>query len=311
MHARPVRWDEWIHFDSPRLSPFRTRSAHVGASLCPTPNTIASLAPATGRDDVRAILPALLEMYEYVGPLLREAVALSSESMLEAPDAFDNTAVPPSNGSVQAMVPDGSMPWQGSDNISARVGVSSLDTGSSGASLTDGGSIDDIDQEIDQAIGERGYRATERLVHVSRALVPFLDRLGRVMSDIAPHMNLQFTPPTEEGADATTSTNASPAAASRQSGAPDATVGQPATRESEDQAALRAAIATLPPALQQLLQPRPPSPPPELAYRQPINSVAGRFGGSGLNGNRMLDIHIHAIVTPQRYINPFCLYFVM
>jgi hypothetical protein len=78
---RPTRWDEWISFDSPRVSPFRTRTVHTGNSgyLSPSPNTIASFAPLTGRDDIRRILPAILDVYEQIGPALREAVALASE----------------------------------------------------------------------------------------------------------------------------------------------------------------------------------------------------------------------------------------
>ena len=80
-HCRPTRWDEWISFDSPRVSPFRTRTVHTGNNgfLSPSPNTIASFAPLTGRDDIRRILPAILEVYEQIGPALREAAALASE----------------------------------------------------------------------------------------------------------------------------------------------------------------------------------------------------------------------------------------
>lgn len=79
--GRPTHWDEWIESDSPRISPFRTRTIHAGNSSlqCPTPNTTVSFAPVTGRDDIRRILPALLGTYESLGAMLRQAATLATQ----------------------------------------------------------------------------------------------------------------------------------------------------------------------------------------------------------------------------------------
>jgi hypothetical protein len=183
-------------------------------------------------------------MYEYIGPLLREAVVLSAESLLEAPDAFDNTLPPVPNGQAQQIVPEGSMPWDGDESTAT---ATSSVAARSNALQDDSGIIDGVDHEVDQALREQRYASTERLVNVSRALVPFLDRLGRVMSDIAPHLDLEFTPPGQPNASGTAGAAGSSAAGGS---------GQRVEEETDEQSALRAAIATLPPALQQLLQPR-------------------------------------------------------
>ena len=55
-YYRPVRWDEWIRWDSPRLAPFRSRTVHSSGSgggngpsyASPTPVTSALQAPLTG-----------------------------------------------------------------------------------------------------------------------------------------------------------------------------------------------------------------------------------------------------------------------
>lgn len=160
--------DEWISFDSPRISPFRTRTVHTGVTglMCPSPNTIASFAPNTGRDDVRQLLPAMLDMYDLIGPMLREAVALSKESLEEEPNVFDVTP-PLLNGAVAAS-PE-LMPWDrlGSDQEIPR--------------------RRDIDRDPVTS-------STTRLVEHLHYMLPLFDRFGRAMCDIAPHLNLKHTP---------------------------------------------------------------------------------------------------------------------
>jgi hypothetical protein len=75
----PVRWDEWIAFDSPRIAPFRTRTLHSsnGPYSSPSPNSAVSNAPVTGRDDVRALIPEVSLMMTRISPALSELAALS------------------------------------------------------------------------------------------------------------------------------------------------------------------------------------------------------------------------------------------
>ena len=55
----PQRWDEWLHVDSPRIAPFRTRSQHTTQplALCPLPVNILPQAPRVGPP------PPLLQNY--------------------------------------------------------------------------------------------------------------------------------------------------------------------------------------------------------------------------------------------------------
>lgn len=82
----PIRWDEWISFDSQRIAPFRTRTHHALNSFTssPSPTTPVSNAPITGADDIRTLLPHLLSLIQCAFPLIERASQLSSESSSRA-----------------------------------------------------------------------------------------------------------------------------------------------------------------------------------------------------------------------------------
>jgi hypothetical protein len=74
---RPTRWDEWLHFDSIRLAPFRTRTVNsTGHQSSPAPNHAVVHAPLTGPDDVRVLIPELARLVMMLQPALAEAAAL-------------------------------------------------------------------------------------------------------------------------------------------------------------------------------------------------------------------------------------------
>jgi hypothetical protein len=74
-HYRPTRWDEWISCSSPRLAPFRSRTADTGNSAlaCPTPVTEVSNAPSTGQDDLRMLVPELSSILRMILPVADKA----------------------------------------------------------------------------------------------------------------------------------------------------------------------------------------------------------------------------------------------
>ena len=78
----PERWDEWIAFDSPRISPFRSRTAHSSLStfLSPVPNIQVASAPCTGSNDVRVYLPEFSKIINMLQPAMEEIAELAEEA---------------------------------------------------------------------------------------------------------------------------------------------------------------------------------------------------------------------------------------
>lgn len=61
----PQRWDEWLHVDSPRIAPFRTRSQHTTQPIahCPLPVNILPHAPRVGPPPPLLNLPTLENLH--------------------------------------------------------------------------------------------------------------------------------------------------------------------------------------------------------------------------------------------------------
>ena len=78
---RPERWDEWIAFDSPRISPFRSRTAHssLHSFLSPAPNILVPSAPCTGSNDVRVYLPEFSRLLNMLQPAMEELACLAED----------------------------------------------------------------------------------------------------------------------------------------------------------------------------------------------------------------------------------------
>ena len=74
----PVRWDEWIEFDSNRIAPFRsiTRHSSQNGFHSPSPLTFVQGAPRTGPTDARMLLPEIARMLRQIQPLIEEAAGI-------------------------------------------------------------------------------------------------------------------------------------------------------------------------------------------------------------------------------------------
>ena len=170
--------------------------------------------------------------------------------------------------------------------------------------------------------------STDRLVEQLQYLMPMFDRFGRVLGDSAPHFDIEYSDREDSDSDEieedirpqrtpvdsiaglredtrglgnTSNINSLDSQTDSIRG-PNVRGGTRRAAPSRAHPSLDQTLAAnLPPALRQLLQPRPASPPPERAYTQVINSAPRRNGNSGLGGvNHLVDIHIHAILSPPR-----------
>ncbi len=145
---------------------------------------------------------------------------------------------------------------------------------------------------------EEEGQSSQRLVTLSDELCPLLDRLGRVLTDFAPHLrnaaDTQLYAPTPTQNQGETD-NTGPS-----SGGSTSTTASPTTTNSSGAAAPSVSAANSPLeqlALASILRPRPPSPQPQRTFRQPI--VSSGPGGSG----SAIDIHVsilHAAPRPNQ-----------
>lgn len=81
----PTRWDEWLPFTSQRIAPFRTRTLHTShaAYMSPYPVSHVRDAPVTGQDDIRAMLPEVLNMVRTVGSYLETLSGMCEEDLMQ------------------------------------------------------------------------------------------------------------------------------------------------------------------------------------------------------------------------------------
>ena len=171
----PVRWDEWIRSDSERIRPFRVRTRHASSSAHASPTVATAMAePPSTRfttttttsgnsssddddddddddetNDRRALLPELHRAWNRVNDRLERAVA-------------HNHHHHPSGGAAPVAVePRDDLPWRGTAAPSTTNEITTTTTSSS--------SIAARRQELEE-------------------LAPLLDRLGRILTDAAPHV---------------------------------------------------------------------------------------------------------------------------
>lgn len=192
----PTRWDEWIDFDSNRLAPFRTRTLHSSNSPHASPSPVAHIddapvtswarerrsrsaaaratAPPDGRarfpslateaaqrrvaEDVRVAVVETQRIFNRVAPLL-EALAEMSRDDLSRRDA---EAV-----AILTSASDPNLPWAWP------------------AIQSDGSDTTRGDMPV---LTERDGRRTIEISNLARDAAPLLDRLGRVLSDLSPHV---------------------------------------------------------------------------------------------------------------------------
>jgi hypothetical protein len=156
----PVRWDEWIDWNSNRISPFRSFSAQEISSLSLSPTLSAREASTmiTGRDDIRILLPEVHSISQNLSPLLHSLSELSIRSLAASSSA--------QSISDSARAPH-SMPWQ-----EHHAPFQCLET------------TPPIDQQ-----------AETDLRHLAAELSPLLDRFGRLLSDLSPYVRLLANSP--------------------------------------------------------------------------------------------------------------------
>jgi hypothetical protein len=215
----PQRWDEWLAFDSPRISPFRTRTIHTSGlattQLSPTPNVSAPHAPVTGVNDIRTILPELANVFRNLQPLIEEMAVLSEESLKHtAASSSSSTATGNNNNTSSAsssssLAPPAEpavargMPW---DNLVS--GDNNNNNNSQNHFMNNNNSDNDADAKEEQfpansssslshSSQRRRSRSSEnrtpeeidsRLQLLSRDACPLFDRFGRLMADVSPHL---------------------------------------------------------------------------------------------------------------------------
>jgi len=230
----PHRWDEWIRSDSERLRPFRTRTRHPNTSTMasPTPQSVFNEAPRTNiiqdgdeEEDRFAVLPelnaALSRVSELVGDLVQRERGRedSSENKDDDDDGLEdfhpsfvgNTI----NSNADNQRGRADLPWMARHS---RVGSSDQNpAGAIGSGRSLQRSIDESDEEahipeyetIDNVEFNGDRNGDVRTLYSQgelRNLATLFDRLGRTLTDVAPHIaSIAASLPAQELANSSTS----------------------------------------------------------------------------------------------------------
>lgn len=149
----PVRWDEWLRSDSERLRPFRVRTRHAGPSASPTVQSPMADAPRTHFTNSDDETTDRRALL----PELQRAIGTVQELLAL-------TAVATSSMSIQTR--SFHLPWHAPSN----------------------------EEEGENAAVEPRARSSRRSRQRDlEALAPLLDRLGRTLTDAAPHVAAMAT----------------------------------------------------------------------------------------------------------------------
>ena len=170
----PHRWDEWIRSDSERIRPFRTRTRHrnTGVLASPTPSNVFAAAPATHiaeEDDEGERVSLLGEIHRVVSSVNEILGGVVTTTLENEAEMEDTTAFAPSNETSH-------LPWRfanpsGMENTL----LQSLNYGS--------------EEEEDAVPRSSRVDPLSRLdANQLRRLAPLMDRLGRTLTDAAPHI---------------------------------------------------------------------------------------------------------------------------
>ncbi len=213
----PHRWDEWIRGDSERIRPFRTRTRHrvnAGSSLsssmsassewggvngggggrnqlaCPTPQSAFSASPSTAIKDAEdapseraAMLVELARIMRSVNDLLQVSAAAAAVT-----GEIGNDQAPPTisdDSSSGSGGPSGlsQLPWRS---------VRNLPTPSQSLPVTDPNRNEDARGAPQSVAAESSPMSSFDSPTLDgarlRQLAPLLDRLGRTLTDAAPHI---------------------------------------------------------------------------------------------------------------------------
>ena len=306
----PPRWDEWICWDSDRVAPFRTRTFHSTSMphASPAPVSLAAHAPRTGHDDLRGLLPELMHMSACVLPFLQEVSDLASAHKNDEPDSLDHTEarhagnqahdVPwTTDGDMDAMCPMGTPTERNDERLRFLAGEV--------APLIDrlGRAFTDLAPHLARFSAEElpAQAAAEAAAAVDAAAAAAADAMAASSSATPAAVSSgEDAEEDEEVAQLSTTSDVAPAAPAAAAAAVPAPAFSPYV-SGQEQSGVSAARSQLEATLSSLMRPRPPSPPPQRAYRQPVStSTRPPFTLPGIGGNGHLDIHIHAILTPLR-----------
>eukprot|EP00521_Asterionellopsis_glacialis_P007219 CAMPEP_0195288902 /NCGR_PEP_ID=MMETSP0707-20130614/5378_1 /TAXON_ID=33640 /ORGANISM="Asterionellopsis glacialis, Strain CCMP134" /LENGTH=741 /DNA_ID=CAMNT_0040348823 /DNA_START=869 /DNA_END=3090 /DNA_ORIENTATION=+ len=184
----PHRWDEWIRSDSERIRPFRTRTRHSSSSpyMSPSPQSVFHAAPSTyikdedDKADRSALLPELHRAISSVNSLLTEAIPANLRQTHEIHTSSSGTTRPTSD-----------LPW-----LDHGRGVTGNHSHEDIPPLMEGDELfhsEDIlhlnRDSITPAAHSAGSKQNTQLSRQQlEALAPLIDRLGRTLTDAAPHV---------------------------------------------------------------------------------------------------------------------------
>ena len=194
----PHRWDEWIRSDSERLRPFRVRTRHGNATVAPTvqapfadqPST--RIGGGTEAEDRRLVLPEVLRVMQQVQDVLAQAVGPNVVSAEEPAHPGATTAgqlVLPWRRRVASTSTRADNDDNDDDDDDEEEETSTID----GSTTMDGSvhaTVESIPPPSSSTTNQpmvttRPSREQQRAL---QSLAPLLDRLGRTMVDLAPHV---------------------------------------------------------------------------------------------------------------------------
>ncbi|CAM9834214.1 unnamed protein product, partial [Hapterophycus canaliculatus] len=167
----PPRWDEWLSWDSPRIAPFRTRTQHLPQAqhVSPAPVSTVRNAPRTGPlvDDVRVLLPEVRRVLREISPMVEELSACYARQLEEDP------CTSPVGGRAVSHT----LPW-------TRQRLQRQQQHHQHQHHLH--HYRPAEQHGHQAAGDWSgrFKATE----LAADIAPLFDRLGRVLTDVAPHL---------------------------------------------------------------------------------------------------------------------------
>mmetsp|Transcript_19367 Transcript_19367/g.48220 ORF Transcript_19367/g.48220 Transcript_19367/m.48220 type:complete len:1042 (-) Transcript_19367:3142-6267(-) len=211
----PHRWDEWIRSDSERLRPFRTRTRHPNSSTtaCPTPQSNFNEAPRTNicengeeEEDRFAVLPELNIALSRVSELLGELVQRDQGRCVNDQKDFDENELEDlrpsvaigSNPSNERAKSD--LPWmarKSGDEDEARTGNSEENISNLYDESNRGREAEHVSNNVfstseeETRSSESGRNHDARTLYSQgelRNLATLFDRLGRTLTDVAPHI---------------------------------------------------------------------------------------------------------------------------
>eukprot|EP00903_Cladosiphon_okamuranus_P005527 g5505.t1 len=178
----PSRWDEWLSWDSPRIAPFRTKTQHLPQAqhVSPAPISAVRNAPRTGPlvDDVRVLLPEVQHVLQEIGPMVDELSTCYAKHLEQDPSTS------PTGGRAVSHT----LPWtrrrvQQQPERRRQGGNTTTVSGGGAAASTA-----DATAAAATATPEDDPEGLSKAADLAGDIAPLFDRLGRMLTDVAPHL---------------------------------------------------------------------------------------------------------------------------